>query len=205
MSIGVFTFNDGTNYGATYQMYALQQVLKRYDEKAEVVNYQHEKKKNRVNIKKIAFLPIKLIKEYKFKKFRRKYIKFSKEKYDTNLIKKNPPKYDIYVTGSDQVWNPRTMSEDIRDVYFLNIGDEKTKRISYAPSIGVQTLEKKDEDYINKRLKRLDYISIREETGKELIKNLTNKNVEVTLDPTLLLKKEDWMKIEKNNNIPKER
>lgn len=205
MSIGVFTFNDGTNYGATYQMYALQQVLKRYDERVEVVNYQHEKKKNKINIRKIIFLPIKLIKEYKFKKFRKKYIKFSKTKYDTNLVKQNPPMYDVYITGSDQVWNPRTMSEDIRDVYFLHIGDEKIRRISYAPSIGVQTLEKKDEDYIRKKLERLDYISIREETGKELIKDLTSKNVEVTLDPTLLLKKEDWMKIERNSNIPKEK
>ena len=205
MSIGVFTFNDGTNYGATYQMYALQQVLKKYDERVEVVNYQHEKKKEKINIKKIVFLPIKLIKEYEFKKFRKKYIKFSKTKYNTNSIKKNPPKYDVYVTGSDQVWNPRTMNEDIRDVYFLNIGDEKIKRISYAPSIGVQTLEKEDEDYIHKKLERLNYISIREETGKNLIKDLTEKNVNVTLDPTLLLKKEDWLKIEKAKNIPKEK
>ena len=51
MSIGIFTFNDGTNYGATYQMYALQQVLSKYDKRVEVVQYKLEKKKEKVNIR----------------------------------------------------------------------------------------------------------------------------------------------------------
>ncbi len=205
MSIGIFTFNDGTNYGATYQMYALQQVLSKYDKRVEVVQYKLEKKKEKVNIKKLAFIPIKIIREYKFKKFRKKYIRFSKYKYNTNSIKSNPPIYDVYVTGSDQVWNPRTMNENIRDVYFLNIGNKEIKRVAYAPSIGVQTITKEDETYIRKRLENLDYISIREETGKNLITKLTEKNIEVTIDPTLLLKKNDWIKIEKNIKLPNEK
>ncbi len=200
MSIGIFTFQDGTNYGATYQMYALQEVLKRYDRKVNVINYKHEKKKKKITFQQLIFSPIKLMKEYQFKKFRKQYINLTKE-YHTKEIKACSPNYDIYIAGSDQIWNPRTMDEQVRDVYFLNFGDRNIKKIAYAPSIGVDYLTEDDEKYFAERLQNFNDISVREDTGKRLINHLTKKEVTVVLDPTLLLSQEEWKKLEKNNKL----
>ncbi|MDY6294525.1 MAG: polysaccharide pyruvyl transferase family protein [Bacteroidales bacterium] len=102
-------------------------------------------------------------------------------------LKSNPPQADIYLIGSDQVWNP-VLTESLSKAYFLDFGSNETRRISYASSFGVSEFEdspKFIEDY-GPLLERLNCVSCREKTGVELLKRYFNIDAVNVLDPTLL-------------------
>ena len=114
-------------------------------------------------------------------------------------LKENSPKYYAYITGSDQVWN-KNITNGLDDIYTLNFGDKKTKRISYAASIGMEVIDKDNTKELANKLKVIDNISVREETAKEQLSSLKNKKVEVVFDPTLMLDSKEWDKYSKNNS-----
>ncbi len=117
-------------------------------------------------------------------------------------LQKNYPDADIYLCGSDQIWNPDvTFGYD--GGYFLNFGPEKAKRIAYAPSPngGMSRLDLK-KDFLKSWLSRFDHISLRESQRKEEIEEVTMKNVSVVLDPTLLLDSIDYESIEEKIECP---
>lgn len=129
-----------------------------------------------------------------------KRIKWSRAVYTTNLNELNG-KYDYFITGSDQVWNPY-YSFTGTDLDFLTF-TETDKRIAYAASFGVAELpEEKVHDFSSK-LEGFEKISVREDAGADIIKTLSGKVAEVVLDPTMLLTAEQWRKIEKRPpNMP---
>ncbi|MEG0577316.1 MAG: polysaccharide pyruvyl transferase family protein [Bacilli bacterium] len=104
--------------------------------------------------------------------------------------------YDYYITGSDQVWNPYMFSY----AYFLKFVTKK-KKIAYAASIAVGNLTNKQKDVIIPLISSFDYISVREESAKHIIEKEISNSIDVVVDPTLLLAKDDWEKIEKKVNI----
>lgn len=199
-----FYFN---NYGTNLQAYALQEFLNIHGNKTEVVNYipQYDSKnekyleENFISKLKRCFINFLIQirygkkirnKELKFKKFRDENIRFTKKSYSKNDLKNLNKKYDNFIVGSDQVWNP-----NFKDMsYYLDFTEKDKNRISYAPSFAVKQLEDEDKINIKSNLERFDYISVREEDGKNIVKNLINKDVDIVLDPTFLLKKEDWLK-----------
>lgn len=205
--IGIVTFHSAHNYGAMLQVYSLQYVIKSLNYDVEVINYRNKEiddqykvfNINKNNIKSIVksiltsivFYP-KNKKRYKvFDKFMSDKLNLSKKYMNIDQLKKNPPKYDVYITGSDQVWNYGIVGE-LSDAYTLNFGDKDIKRISYAASIGdVNLVSEYNLEYKNK-LKSLNYISVREETAKQSLAKIIDRPIEVVLDPTLLLEKEDW-------------
>lgn len=218
---GITTITFGTNYGNRLQNYALQKVLKNMNIDSETIQYEPKyldvvKNDNSIFQKIDKNLKIGLksifrkiykrvnkkqfeIKENKrndeFEEFKEKYIKFSKNnyKYGDNLNKINND-YDFFITGSDQVWNPGY--EGSNEFYYLSFSNQN-KTIAYAPSFGVSEIPKEKENFYAKMLKNIKYLSVREERGKEIIKELTGRDAKVVLDPTLLLDKEEWMKISK--------
>ena len=205
--IGIVTFHNAHNYGAVLQVLALQDVLSKKNN-VKIINFKNKAiddvyKIFRVNKKNIFTMCRSLIGDliyynkdknrYKnFNNFINKKLNLSKEYKDENQIKNNPPELDIYITGSDQVWN-YSIAKNI-DIYTLNFGPKSIKRISYAASIGEDTLY---EDYIEEyknNISKLDAISVREKSAQTYIQKLINKEVALTLDPTLLIKKEEWDK-----------
>lgn len=105
--------------------------------------------------------------------------------------------YDVYIAGSDQIWN--YMHNDNLDVYFLEFAKEfGARRISYAASISAASIPAKYQDEYRNLLKNIQYLSVRELHGAKLIKELTGRDVEVVLDPTLLVTSEEWL-----NNVAK--
>lgn len=99
-------------------------------------------------------------------------------------LQANPPKADVYITGSDQVWhNP--YSEEETKGWFLQFGSNKVKRLSYAASIG-RIIEGSELQQLHSFLKRFDAISVREESACQQCKHL-GFNAEVCVDPTMLL------------------
>ena len=119
------------------------------------------------------------------------YLKQSLISYDDKTVKKCNSKYRLFICGSDQIWAPNVFDP----IYFLSFVDYEKPKIAYAPSIGLDRIPKELEvDYCN-LLRRFDCLSVREEKGAELIKNICGLNAKVVLDPTLLLEDKEWLKL----------
>lgn len=201
------TFQNAYNYGATLQCYALQKALcdKGYD--VTVLNYDNPKIGNMY--KPIFFSDIKKSKKrfilsivkslihfkprYKraknFVNFIDNNISLSK-KVKASEIENNCIQADCYITGSDQVWNT-DITKGFDNIYTLNFNCN-AKKISYAASVGESSCISKYNKMYKKIMDNLDYISVRENDAKVELDKITQKDIKVTLDPTLLLEKEKW-------------
>ncbi|MBQ7795424.1 MAG: polysaccharide pyruvyl transferase family protein [Lachnospiraceae bacterium] len=190
---GIITFHDAINYGAVLQAYALKKALTDYCNPF-IVRHHNLKiaKQHSLSpgiptnpqalktfiIKSLTYFP-NAKKHQAFLDFKNRYL------YDTP----EETTADFYITGSDQVWNYVCSGFD--KAYFLDFADAR-KRNSYSASFGLDTIP---EDYIEHYytlLKNFNKISVRESTGCNIIKELLDRDVPVTLDPTLLLTKDEW-------------
>ena len=106
-------------------------------------------------------------------------------------MSENPPEADLYITGSDQVWNPLK----IDDAYFLRFVPEHGIRASYAASMGISYIPEGSEQLFREYVEDMDYVSVRESTAKNLIEKYTYAQANVHIDPVLLLTQEHWKKI----------
>ncbi len=118
-------------------------------------------------------------------------------------LRKLNEKFDAFILGSDQMFNPAYMAKDY--VTFLQFVDEN-KRIAYAPSFGISELNKNDVPRFIKGLEKFSSLSVRENEGKKIISNILNTDVPVVLDPTMLVSKDIWLNEYsiKVNNKPSE-
>lgn len=213
MRIGIITLCWHGNYGNRLQNYALQKFLNEKLKIKDVQSIWFEKdnylpeKLFKWNIKLFIKYIInwkntrkaiefdyvrKCIKEYNIKKFSDRYINI---RYDFNIEKLNS-EYDYFIVGSDQVWNP--YFKNYIEEKFLRFAD-KNKRVSYAASLGVSKMPE-DTKCINmfkRYLKDFSCISVREKEGAGIIRDLINEDVQVMVDPTILLSKEEWLNIAK--------
>lgn len=100
--------------------------------------------------------------------------------------------YDVFISGSDQVWNPNTF----RSPYFLDFAADNKKKIAFAASMGVNDLSVRQRKLLLPLIKRFDFISVREKKAKELLeKYIPGIKVDAVSDPALLLDSSDWNKI----------
>lgn len=188
--IGIVTIQS-MNYGNRLQNYALQEVLKKYGD-----CYTLYKNKDRIGLKADIRILAHIIRsktrsDY-FSKFN-KYIQYDKKTTSSDCEISN--QYDYFVAGSDQIWNPLFKFND--DIEFLSFANDDQK-IAYAASIGLSELPTEYVDLYEARLKGFKAISMREEAGTRIVKDIIGKTDIVTvLDPTLLLEKEQWDKISK--------
>lgn len=198
------------NFGACLQAYSLQKMIEILGYRCEIIKYTpieslHEKKLSQQilhdgkEILRIVKRPSHL-KELKrrrlFSRFRKELLSFGKDFFPTiESLYQNPPPYDIYVTGSDQLWNPIIHNKTNNKAYFLDFAPAGKKRVAYAPSIGLSVLPDAYKAEMSQLLNKLDHISIREETGRQIVEALTDKPCRVVLDPTLLHDKDFWKKI----------
>lgn len=203
--VGIITIYN-SNYGNKLQNYALQESLKKFN--CDVITIKNvfllNKKKNTFeyilrNIKYLFkredFIDSKKREEY-FKKFN-EYINFTKRKFNWFNTKKYS-NYDYFVIGSDQVWNPYLGRLTKFDLATFT----EKKKISYAASFGVSSLPNTYNDLLRKELSKFNYISVREKNGVDIIKNTgLHKNIEVLVDPTMLLTKEEWNTVIKRPKI----
>lgn len=217
--IGIITFHNAHNYGAMLQVFALQKVImEKYDTK--IIDYRNEgiEKKykiTRIN-KKNIFTRIKSIiativfyrknkKRYqKFDRFLKENLNLTQRYNSEEELKRNPPKLDVYITGSDQVWNYEISAKKI-DAYTLNFGKEEIKKISYAASIGKNTFDEEYKKYYKNNIEKLDAISVREEEAKKYLASMIKKDIQIVLDPTFLIEKDKWEELFDLENKEKEK
>lgn len=180
---------DHINYGSLLQYFALEKKLEELGYEPYWMRYVLTKEKESVSskIKKALkyYLNYNGIRQRekilkKFAYFISSYLKVSEHIYDEKRLSKNIPDAEAFVTGSDQVWGGT-----LRANYLYFVPDEKLK-ISYAASFGKAEIPKAQLDIIASWIKRLDYISVRESSGKEIC-NQIGVDAEKVLDPTLLI------------------
>lgn len=201
-SVGILTMHRVINYGSVLQAYATQRIVEKLGYKAIIIDYvypnkYHLKQKHnpiRLFLSAIYHTLFPTTNDYKTNKiikFRKKYLHLSSDKYqspDELKIKEHP--YDIYLVGSDQVWNPIHMKGD--GSFLLNFISDYKPKISFSSSFAIKELPDRYINYYKRSLEKFDYISVRENNGKELIKKLIGKDISVTLDPTLMLEPTEW-------------
>lgn len=103
----------------------------------------------------------------------------------------NPPHYDLYVTGSDQVWNPT--QHYCLEPFFLTFAPMGSRKISYAASIGIEELRENERIQFKQWLSSYEAISVREKVGCQLVKDITGReDIEQVIDPTFLLSQDEW-------------
>lgn len=130
-----------------------------------------------------------------FDEFHNQYIIESPIVKNLNNIEKN---YDLFIVGSDQVWNPSCCEKKYFTHFLLDFVKEKKKKISYAPSVGVKNIDTEIKELFKLYLPQFHSISCREESGCSLLHKTTNLEITRVLDPTLLMSHEEWMFITEN-------
>lgn len=200
--IGILTeYYKNYNYGGILQAYALCKVIQALGYECEQIQYKKEKdietfEKSLKGFLRFILNKLKLFimhfvygkRTQFFDYFMQEKIKHSKDVYDDNTITQTIDKYDIFVVGSDQVWNPNLFNKS----YFLEFVPENKIKLSYAASLSVFELSEDQKNFLKNCLKGYKAISVREKNAVELLTNLTDKKVQWVLDPTLLLSKEEW-------------
>ena len=130
-----------------------------------------------------------------YKDFYSKHIKFFPHVDNWKQLSEQSETCNIVVVGSDQLWGPA----NIAGGYFtLEFVPNNVKKIAYSTSFGVSVLPKQLHKHAQKFLNRIEHVSVREDSGKELIKQLTGRDIPVVCDPTMLLTAEEWLDIQDN-------
>lgn len=195
MKAGILTFHDADNYGAVLQAWALQQTLKKLGVQSEFISVEAPAPKaSPPAASRGAALFEEHMREERekraslFKQFRRSHLICSPV-YAKDELKKTDKEYDLFIAGSDQIWNYRIPGADER--FFLPFAAPE-KRFSYAASFGMEELPERVKPWCADRLRRFAGISVREESGRRIVYELTGRDAAVSLDPTLLLSQADW-------------
>lgn len=205
MKACIITFQSAYNYGAVLQAYALQNYISSEFAEIKILDYHNEKIDSAYarpcfrdflcNPKNAVFKVIQTIifkgKREKIDEFCKKYFILSK-RYDKCNISEASEIADVFITGSDQVWNYLIVGKD--GSYYLDFVKNK-KTCSYAASFGVSSIPKEYVEFYRNMLNNVNHISVREEKGVELVEQLTSKHAVVMPDPTLLIDMEQWKEI----------
>ena len=203
MKIGTLTFHRTTNYGAAFQTFALQRVLVDLGVDTEVIDYRAKAIEDRYKKRRFLYLNPKNILKILIKNsvsrdnlrnffdFSEKFIRISKNSYGSENFSEINKEYDAVIVGSDQVWNGNCMNWDKN--FFLTCLPN-CKRYAYAASFGVGKVSSKEEQWYRIQLEGFSKVSVRERTGQNLYHEITGKDCEVVLDPTLLLRYE-WYEL----------
>lgn len=197
MKIGILTINDNDNYGNRLQNYAVQEVLKKNNCDVETIkNEPYTNTKSNFLLRVLKNLNYKGTYSTNFDR------RTNFEKFNSNIVfsrkritaySKCNKNYDFVIVGSDQVWNP--YFGRMRDVDLLSFVDDE-KKISFAASFGVNEIPQKDKKRLADALHGFKKISVREDAGKEILKEVIDRNdVEVIVDPTMLIDANEWENI----------
>lgn len=220
-SIGIITIHNSPNYGACLQSYALYKYLEDKGCDVEIIDlHRPNAYEDYVPSKRYTCSrPVKLsLKQRAIKKFKsilgireRKtslYNPNAKKKFDAfnasiklsrpyrsiEDLYANPPEYDLYISGSDQLWNP-TQAYCLEPYFLTFVPHGRGKKISFATSLGITELRDNEKSNFKKWLEQYDGISVREHQAKELLSSFVDKEIEQVADPTFLISPDEWRSV----------
>lgn len=220
--VGIITFHASLNHGSVFQAQATQYMIQKLGYEAEIIDYRPETydiydkiycKRNRGRIREKMYYLMMLFNHLerqkrikKFEAYQEKNIVKSKERIKTYAdLSKIAESYDVFVTGSDQVWSKAVpeivlAGEDAVLAYYL--GFTHKKKIAYASSVA--SMREEDLSEFEAYLNQYSFLSTREQVGVERLQKVTGKKVELVVDPSFLLNFKEWIKFAKPKRIVKE-
>lgn len=206
--VGIITYHHVPNYGAAMQAWSLQMRLQHLGYDAFIVDYRpshlttgggfifpRDRWTLRANLVK-GYMKLNAAKQKlkgsdeklrRFERFHRDFLNIGAMRYTTNKsLRKNPPEADVYVCGSDQIWNASEQI-GIDSSYFLDFAPQGVGRVAYAPSFARPFVHERFAAATAALIQKMDALSIREKSGVELIDKLCGREAEWVPDPTLLI------------------
>tara|TARA_R110000850_G_scaffold120556_5_gene237921 strand:- start:3422 stop:4546 length:1125 start_codon:yes stop_codon:yes gene_type:complete len=208
MKIAILTIHWANSYGGSLQSLATQEVLSRYGD-VKIIDYKTKHLEKTMWLVRFGTRPRDILRMGKdlfrlpsrhkllknFKLFFQSNYKLTKKICSDNDLQGLNEEFDVFVCGSDQIWNPNILeSFDLN--YYLKFVKDDRKKIAYASSKGSYIYNKEEEGKIISELERFNAIGVREiDTKNYLDEKLSNKKIEHVLDPTLLLDKNEWLSL----------
>lgn len=208
MKIATITYHRARNYGSVLQTYALSTYLRSLDNDVQTIDFYSINQENMYqryepvhnlmsivrNIHTLLYHEQIAIKERRFNQFIEEYIPLTTYKGNEHSgLYKLAGEFDLFICGSDQIWN--TNCGDFDPAYLLDFVHNKSICCSYAPSIGVSSLNADAEELFIKYLTYFKYISVREKTGATYLESVVHRKIDTVLDPVFLLSENEWKKI----------
>lgn len=201
MKIATITFHLGMNYGAVLQAFALQTQLEKLGHEPYLIDYQYGQPVpsgilslwNKGPYETYRDL-VRCLGARRFAAFRSRHLKVGLSRYVTaRELSDTPPAADLYICGSDQIWNPRFMrSQEDERAFWLDFGGSEVRRIAYGTSFGRTRLDTETLSRYRRYARRIDGIGVRERDSLELMKMLGRDDAVWVPDPTLLLEPSDY-------------
>lgn len=216
MKIGIMTFWwDPDNYGQILQCYALQKYLEQQGHDPFLIRYMPTKSSpnwstifGQNSIRGFFGSCLGILRQKRNSTLAERFNRKNKRNFDIFLeqnvnvssliytnytqLRASVPEADAFIVGSDQVWNVRAFDNEVRP-WFLDFVPKNTKKIAYSASFGRSDLKKEEINEIVPLLENIDFVSVRESEGLELCKKSRRFDCDHTLDPTLLLDKNDYL------------
>jgi hypothetical protein len=211
MKINTITCHDVYNHGASLQAYALMMYLSNQGHDVKIIDYKPDYLSNHYNlfsvdnpryginpfIKSVYLLtklPFRLRdrkRKRSFDSFNKKHLNLTARYNDLTELQTSPPEADLYLCGSDQIWN--TLHKNGKDpAFYLDFGSTDVRRASYAASLATNRIYDSYENFVKSKVNKLDYVACRESSGVEILSGLGIENVAHVMDPVLLLSEEEW-------------
>ena len=210
MKIGIITMHRVLNIGSVLQAYALQYSIQKKGHEAELIDYLFPPSKKRTIRQQLMLFFTTIVdflqsgverkRRKKIKDFRTEKFSCSSCAYDNEKIHTNPPMYDIYCTGSDQVWNPTHVGNDTS--FLLSFAPCGVKKIAYAASFANNTIPESLNEVYAKYISQYRHITVREASGIDLVKKLVGREASLVADPTILLTADEWLGLSQAYNNP---
>lgn len=205
MKIALITIHYANSYGGTLQAFASQAVLSKYGD-VKIIDYKSKELEEALNLIRVnrsfrsifragkdlfRLLPRRRL-IAKFKEFMRVHYKLTPACPDLHSLQAISSQFDCVVCGSDQIWNPKITGE--LDLNYMLAFSQAKKKISFSSSSGSYCYSGEEMVKVRKALSTFDSISVREEDVAQKLRGLLeNQDVAHTLDPTLMLNKQQWM------------
>ena len=205
MKAAIITITDGANYGNRLQNFAMQTTLEQLGCEAET--FQRRTSRDKSAPQKAVYEAKQLVKKLigrptddvirrrrkRFQAYNQNYIRFS----DVILQQNQAPagldaQYAYFICGSDQIWNTRftVIREDVKN--YLAAFAPGSKRIAYAASFGTVSVDEEFKADFSAELQKFKAIGVREAEGETLVRELSGRDAQVVLDPTMLLGADTW-------------
>lgn len=210
MKIGIVTVTRGLSYGSISQAYALKTYIhKHLGHKVEFIDFYTEEAKKalypylRIDsfrgffrfLRNLPYLVPRLMKYYKFRQFASANFVRSKRYVSISQLEENPPFYDCYLSGSDQVLRVNKADTLYRVNYLTFCLKSRVNRIVYAGSFGQEIVPEDRVEEVCSLLKSIDHLSCRESEGCDLVKRLIGKDIPFLVDPVNLLSVTEWRSV----------
>lgn len=208
MKIYTLTWYEGNNYGSVLQAYALPEAIRSLGYQCQILGYHPSAavslKQKIVNKSLMATVRYKINEKAMklsgsrssgtadsmalFHAFRQTEMPVTEQCSDTASIMQVCGENAVFVCGSDQIWNPYYYDP----YYFLEFVKDSRRKIAYAPSFGVNQIPDSKKKKLKNALSSFEHLSVREQSGKEIVQALTGKQAQVVVDPTMLIPLEQW-------------